>query len=77
MTTPVDVERLLQDLPYLTVSEVQAILASWRGKTDKFMVDAWIDQAQKTNDKYSIEQYVRRIEDALRPDVSWTDSDSD
>ena len=77
MTTLADIERLVQDLPYLTVPEIQATLASWRGKSGKFIVDAWIDQAQTTNDKHSIKRLVRRIEEALRPDVSWTDSDSD
>lgn len=72
-----DVEQLLEDLPYLTVPEVQETLLSWRGRTGKFIVDAWIDQAQTVQDKRSIERFVKRIEDALRPDASWTDSDSD
>jgi len=76
MSTP-DIETLLRNVPCMTVPEIQTILTSWRGKTGKFIVDAWIDQAQNTNDRRTIEVFLRRIQDALRPDASWTDSDSD
>jgi hypothetical protein len=71
------VEALLRDLPFKSASDLKAILESWHGKTGKFIVDAWIEQARSARDKRSIEVFLRRIQDALRPDLSWTDSDSD
>jgi hypothetical protein len=73
----IDADALLLALPRTSLSDIRSILESWHGKTGKFIVDAWIEQSRSAKDKKTIEVFVRRIQDALRPDLSWTDSDSD